>query len=92
LGLEALSQYTRQLNSLTSTIICAKIDSKSIVSDFYLLLNPLIESSMKVFNTYMQFCGLAYWGPTGGPPAPKQSAKDDHPKTENGTNGTQKFS
>ena len=28
---------------------------------------------MKVFNTYVQFCSLSYWGPQGGPTAPKMS-------------------
>jgi hypothetical protein len=26
---------------------------------------------MKVFNSYVQFCSLSYWGPQGGPQAPK---------------------
>ena len=28
---------------------------------------------MKVFNTYVQFCSLSYWGPQGGPVAPKMN-------------------
>ena len=32
-----------------------------------------IESAMKVFNTYVQFCSLSYWGPQGGPVAPKMN-------------------
>ena len=28
---------------------------------------------MKVFNTYVQFCSLSYWGPQGGPAGPKMN-------------------
>lgn len=37
---------------------------------------------MKVFNTYMQFCSLAYWGPSGGPVAPRMN---DNLKKESST-------
>jgi hypothetical protein len=40
---------------------------------------------MKVFNTYVQFCGLAYWGPTGGLPAQKQTQKEESTKAGNGS-------
>lgn len=26
---------------------------------------------MRVFNTYVQFCSLSYWGPAGGPTGPQ---------------------
>jgi hypothetical protein len=28
-----------------------------------------------VLNSYIQMCNLAYWGPTGGPAAPKMNNK-----------------
>ena len=53
-----------------SIIICAGIKSKSTVSLIkFKFIN--VESTMKVFNTYVQFCSLSYWGPQGGPQAPK---------------------
>lgn len=34
---------------------------------YYLYFYLIIESSMKVFNSYVQLCNMAYWGPLGGP-------------------------
>ena len=40
---------------------------------------------MRVFNSYVQFCNYAYWGPTGGPNIPKinTNKKSDHNKNIN---------
>ena len=64
------SKTTLPLSKISITI-CAKTGLKSIVSSIIQISNHFtLESSMKVFNTYVQFCSLAYWGPSGGPAAP----------------------
>lgn len=37
---------------------------------------------MKVFNTYVQFCNFSYWGPQGGPVAPKMNQNANQEVTE----------
>lgn len=80
----------------TSIITFAKTDLRSTVSTFIpssSLQCHCLESSMKVFNTYVQFCSLAYWGPSGGPSAPKMSSSSTTQRQEptaggSGTNQT----
>ena len=44
---------------------------------------------MKVFNSYVQFCNLAYWGPSEGPAQPKMNLnkKSADPSSKNLQNG-----
>lgn len=31
---------------------------------------------MRIFNSYIQFCNMSYWGPTGGPAGPRMGKQN----------------
>lgn len=60
-----------------STTTCVRTSSRSTVSTLplYSWFCILIESTMRVFNSYLQLCSLSYWGPSGGPAGPRMGSK-----------------